>query len=122
MMSERTDLTIDHQTWNRGGRYVALDLDGTEMGKLVYMESLAGPNNIRIVLTEVAEAYRRTGIAVALYRRLITDFPGWLIDSGPRNAAAEALYQFFKNERAEEFAVHANPDCADSIDFYRPGA
>ena len=108
MMSERTDLTIDHQTWNRVALRRARP-DGTEMGKLVYMESPAGPQNIRIVLTEVAEPYRRTGIAGGPLPPPHHRLSGWLIDSGPRNEAAEALYQFFKNERAEEFAVHANP-------------
>ncbi len=118
-MSERTDLSIDHTTWPMGGRYIALDLDGTEMGRLVYVESLAGPEQLRITATHVAEPYRRTGVAVGLYRRLINDYPGWKIDSGPRNEEAQALYEYFRDQRAEEFANHADPDCADAMDYPR---
>ena len=115
-MSERTDLTIDHQTWNRGGRYVAIDPeDGSEMGKLVYMESLTGPDTIAIVSVEVVEKYRRTGIMAGLWRRLHNDRPNCHIHSGMRNDDSEAFYQFLKNEHTELHDHHHDPNATDGV-------
>lgn len=114
-MGERTDLNIDHQTWNRGGRYVALDDDGSEMGKLVYMESLTAPNTLAIVAAEVPEKYRRTGVMAGLWRRLVNDRPDWVIHAGVRNADAEGLYQFFKREHPDLYAQHHDPNAVEGI-------
>ena len=114
-MGERTDLNIDHQTWHRGGRYAAIGEDGSEIGKLVYMESLTAPNTLAIVSVEVPEQYRRTGIMAGLWRRMHNDFPDWFIHSGVRNDDSEAFYQFLKREHTELHDHHHDPNAVDGI-------
>lgn len=115
-MSERTDLTIDHQTWNRGGKYAAIDPDtGAEMGKVVYMESLTGPNVLCILTAEVAPEFRRTGVMAGLWRRMANDHVGWHFHANNRNPDAEAFYQFLKNEHADLYALYHDPNAVEGI-------
>ena len=105
-------ITVTHEKGYKCGVYRAHDGD-LQVGTLSYLEDISQPVLLFTVL-EVIESHRRQRVAVTMMERMVSDYPHHKINSGMRNADAEGLYQYLKNNR-DEFDAMADPTCFDWV-------
>lgn len=94
---------IQHEHWETGGAYSAIDKgSGEEVGRLTYMLALSEPHQLIMSSLNVRDDYQRRKVATALISAMRTDYPETLWDTGPRNEAAIALYNYLVSIEPEE--------------------